>query len=773
MRIATPHGDVSLSRPSGDRIVERFAGLWRLPIVRHGDGDYGLAFQVGRREAWCTMYALPPQSETELSSLLRDVTQATRESLVMMAGVGQSGYLLPCAFMQPRDDGRVVTGVVVFSSDQEPVGGSAVAPAPLRDRFIQTFSTSEAGALLPAFERIERLPRLSVGMMKLEMALVAGEPLLLAAEEAPGRLEPAVEASLTLWARRGVKHVPWAPAVPSALTDADILSLIEVAPQEPDEAPLDGEASAPPHATPGAELDTAARELEAAALELQAATRSAAAASLAALEPAAVEPEGASVEPEAESAEPEAESAEPEAESAEPQAESAAPQAESAEPIAVPILPPPKPKSAPSALPSATDAPIATALPLGRPTQPLFAIRLPQRDEADVPTEHETAVAGMLNIDATLAAVLHNPFNRLMRIDADAVHAELIAAAFEVCVRVGRFDVIPRAFGPANIGSIVMGGVAGVQLLLRHSATETCAVAVRAGTGLDVRQLAALAPVMLAGCSQLAAVCLTLPVPLHDELAGELELGELELGELELGEVAADPWHTVALDAVLAMIQVAADNSPHPDFFRAHSSFVRASRRLWQAVGDAAAGDGSAWREPLRDAELLRPMERMLALELLDFMDARLEPERWPRLLRGPVAPPTAVESRALALQIQPSGTELTVALLDPQLPFACGVRLRSRRIELFVAHLDRASHGRDSTPAAADRSALMARICSLLELDPTKVVDRQGQPSTWLSLGSFDWLDGVSRQAAAQTAVEMVWLMWHHFDDVLGRAES
>ena len=455
----------------------------------------------------------------------------------------------------------------------------------------------------------------------------------------------------------------------------------------------------------------------------------------------------------------------------------------------MPVLPPPKPKkAATTTLPSATDAPSAAALPLGRPTQPLFAIRLPQPDESDVPTEHEATVASLLSIDATLEAVLFNPFNRLMRVDADAVHAELIAAAFEVCVRVGRFDVIPRAFGPANIGSIVMGGVAGVQLLLRHSATETCAVAVRAGTGLDTRQLGALTPIMLAGCSDLAAVCLTLPAPLHDEFAGELVLGDAALEEVALGEVVleeleqselertpgnAEPWHVVALDAMLPMIQIAADNSPHPDFFRAHASFVRASRRLWQAVGDAAAGDGSDWREPLRDAELLRPMERMLALELLDFMDARLEPERWPRLLRGPVVAPTALDTRALTLQIHPTATELTVALLDPQLPFACGVRLRLRRIELFVAHLDSASHGRDTAPAAADRSALMGRICSLLELDPAKVVDRQGQPSSWLSLGSFDWLDGVSRQAAAQTTVEMVWLMWHHFDDLLGQAPS
>lgn len=851
MQITTPHGIVRLSRSSGERGAERLASAWRLPVVRHGDGDYGIAFQVGHREAWCTLYALPAQNEAHLYSVLKHLMTAIRESLVKMAGVGQEGVLLPCAFVKPDDDDKILTGVAVFSSDQPPVGGAATDAAPIRDRFIRTLSTSEAGAVLPAFERTERLPRLSVGMMKLEMALVAGEPLLLAAAGVDGQLDEEVEASLTLWARRGVKHIAWAPSVPRTLSDDDVRSLVEVSldlqreeqsTQEPPPTTGDAPGTTPPTAqvnetsggdgapdvitaaevpvqpdmvavdddsipedaadialpaadmvtvderhterssreatstderkrppsppnnqaeessaqtsTPDEPVDSTAATLEAAALRMEAAAaRLKPASTDAASPPDAAEALAAVTNPSSSDA-------------VEPMDEPTAPVAE--EPTALPkdATPSPVDEGLNLSLPSAGDGPSAPnftqtePLPLGRPTQPLFFLH--PEGHAAVESHDEPDFEPEQSVDRILDAVLHNPFSRLVRVAPDGLHAELIAAAFEVCIRVGRLDVIPAVFGPTTSESIVMGGIAQVELLLRHSPTETCALAVRAGTGLDLRSLRALTPVMQAGCSHLAVVALTPPRALASNDVDDTPAA---------GADVLAPWQLVTLDAMLPMIEVAAEHSLHPDFFRAHAAYVRALHRMWVAVGDAAAGDGSSWQKPLQDAELLAGMERMLAIELLDSIDASLEPKTWPRMDRSLQSAPTPLDERALTLQVDPQSSSLVVAIVDPHVDMACGVTFLRRKIELFVEPLNVPRYGRASNADVAACDALLTGICTMLEIAPPTRPNRRGQVGRRVPIGDYQWLDGVSREAAGQLAIETVWLIWHHFEELLAGA--
>lgn len=774
MRVSTGHGLVSLHRQRGARMVERLASYWPLPItqLRADEGgapaDFGISFQVGPMEVECLLYELPPEDAEQADLVLGLLIDAIHEALRALARRRMAGCLLPCAALREEGD-EFVPALALFA----PAG--VLAPAEVQglvETFLMLLSTSLPGAQLPPFRPRRRVPRLAAGSIRMDFALIDGEPLLLGQTDERGELEPDLVDSLERWAGQGVREVAWAPAVPQALSEAVAARLRAgeaVALGQPkvvdsaDEAAAASEDVAGDHvALDAPPADVAAPPAAAEETALVAVHRPAASASLDVTEFVAVGSAEGATDAGADAG---ADAIE-ETTLVEVSGPVASAALDATEVVEVgEVASPPAQRDLATATELGDDTPLpaepetaAAAEPLAAAAAEVLAAAAAEAPAlvaaaASASTQPEAATLEPAQAQALVAPYAATPFARLLRIGADACVGEMVAAAIEALARAGVVADAPAALGPITGEIQVMPGFAGVEQLLRAADGTTTALAVRAWAGCDRARLVAAAGRLQGGAARLAVIEL-LPRPELD-LPGWSVLSWAELRPL-LAAAAALP----AEGAVFA-------------------SFV-AGMDAWAATAAAtlaaARGDARALRAPLRDAELLVGIELRLLRAAFDVVLAQLEVHGvtvHAPIPGGAAAAPAdehllmydaVVERRPLA----------EIAIVTPSAGFAVGVRWHRGVLELQGEIVRPELHGHGAPVGApARRNDYLYALADALGVARSAIGGNPSAPTRALALGRYDLLDGAARGALIERSIETLWVLWERRPRAGGRPLS
>ena len=710
MRLSTSHGLVSLNQARGDRLVERFAQDWPLPIARvdpagpHGE-RFQVVFRVGDVEAECLLCELAPEREDEVDLVLELVIEALHDAMRGLSRQRMPGCLLPCASLRDTDAG-VVVGLALFCP-REPLQDDQ--PARLRDAFLGLFATSLAGAQLPPFASRRVVPRSQAGAIRLDVAWIDGQPLVLGLPWS-GSLEDDLIASIEHWAALGMREIAWAPAVPEDWSESEAEAIVPrpavalaevrafeeaadgaVAAQAADVTAVEAEAAAAEAEATESQAATAATETAAAAAEAAEAAGHAAVAEAAAAEAAAAEAEAAAKAPAAEDAA---------AEAAAAAAESAAAEAAAAEAAA----------AAAAAEAAAVEAARVVTL---------------DRAEAQAMVDH----------------LQRHAFARLMRIGTDAFVAEMIGAALAAAVRAGRAEAVPAALGPVGPATVTMRGFAGVEQLIRGADGETTALAVRVESGVDSLQLKAALARLQSGARRRVVVDL------------------LARPELEL-----PGWTMLPLAALQPLFRCAAEVAADGPVFAAWADAVDDWVDVADAMAVAVRGDARALRQPLREAELLAAFERRLLRQAIDIIIDQLAVHGvplWPTPLAAGIV--DDVTRRVLVFDAPVEGrSTLEFAIVDPTAGFASGVRWQRGSLVLFADLLSPLRHGIVSAQSRGSRrNDFLYGLADELRIARSAVREGPTAPSRSIAMGDFELFDGRGRTTLIERCIETIWVLW------------
>ena len=743
MRIHTSQGEVQLSVQAGQRRMRRFASHWPLPVVQHQREDlqFTLGFQRGQDAVVLRRYAIVVANPADIDPMLGEVLSGCRQTLVQFTDTVADGLVLPCPFVDQSDPNRTLIGVALMVVLPET---SAVDSTQIMDRFIEIFQTSDSGASLPGFEQVQWLQSASIGVMKLEMALVDGEMLLLALTEPTGVFPPDIIDCLGLLARSGLRHIPWAPSAAAVLALDVVLDTVEPLSVEdstdssesksqtqahrgpvgnPPVAPAGPPQQAPPTAVDEIREQSLSDDDAGKAVEANSTRRW-----------SADDEQQAVLQAEAQSVE----------------TVKASNSLDS--PLSVESSPgPPFRRRAGwtfERLPTATHAPNrqreSQPLPLGRPTQPLFTAVQDHREGDEMPplvavvgADHDfddgaapqggseslglqadldadrplfipagepepLSMAESQALRASLDRLRSNPLFRLVRASWNAGIAQLIATAVDACVRAGRLDALPASLGLVDDEISVIDGFAGMELLLRGG--DTTGLKVCIGSGYSTDELENLVPIVGAGCSQLVAVTF---------------------------EDRAPPvgWHVVPLSGFASMWVTAAETAEHSSLMLAAGELCTALVEAFETLDQMSDEQRLLEREALRDAGMLGMVRRQIALECREEIDAQLDT----RLTRAQL--PHDLRPEEVSLELDQRGADLTLRVRLGATWGEWGVWLRGRRVELLMICTDADAEARwNALLQAAELTGAQTRVRGT-----TRVV--RADRFDWLARGTRDEL--------------------------------
>ncbi|MEY3011268.1 MAG: hypothetical protein RIT45_3 [Pseudomonadota bacterium] len=777
--------------------MKRFAGRWPLPVVEFAAGAplgaaYGLCFRAGDDEAECLHLRMAPESESQADLVLHLLLDGVHETLRAIGRQRIRGLLLAAPTLRELDDG-IEVGLALFVREDGP-GNPAVGEGPLAAAFLRRFATSISGAQLPPFPTRVRAGRSTVGAMRIDLALIDGDPLCLALDQG-GRFEDEVVLALTHWAERGIREMAWAPTLPHALGAADSVALrrdgalagaVQAAPDDrvdPDPAPDSepaagaGTVQSEPEPAPTLDEDDPFATLDEDLDDLFAGIPPAPAAPTAPVPAPVAEPISASELFAADDEEPPApptvivrlpSSATPpapvhtepvaRAAAAAAEAERAAAAAAEAERVAAELEAERVAAELEAERAAAAEAERAAAA-AAQPA-PTVVVRATEADGAaarlpDAPAEAAAspvlaAYAVVADADAaehSVSALDAHAFLRLQRIGPDALIGEVVAAAILAVARAGEGATVPAAIGPVDGDVEVMPGFAGVENLVRCADGATCALAVRVGAGVDAWALEAARERLRSGCGRLVVVELRPDPSMHVEGWSVLGLAELE----ELLERAA---------------AVADDGS----LFSAFLAFSRDLQAVAERLEADAAGDARAWREPLRRRELLGLFERRLLTGAIRVVVAQLSVHGWPIVPSG-----AKVGGRRLVLVPRSSAGRagVDVAVVDPTAQFAYGLRLEGGRMQLFAEAFDPSVHGESPVASLSRRNDFLHAFAAACGIDRASVTGGPTAACRVLALGPYDLWQGSGRSELIERAIETVWVLWERTESGVFRASD
>ena len=795
MRVATNNGTVVLSRSSGERILAQFCSAWPMPVVRlHRDSDFGadfgVVFQVGQREVWAFLHLLPPELPRDIELVLELLQQACTQAMARLGDYRMPGILLPCIALQDDGDGRLVPGLAVFASDCIVPPQAGEPESHLCDTFIDLLSVSVAGAQLAAFAERRFVPRLHVGSIKFDSALVWGQPLSFRLPPEDGEAEAEEQALLTDWAGIGVKHMAWAPAIPIFLSEDEAASLALA----PDEASQHepGLVQAPepdPESEP--ELIVAPEPDPEPEPEL-----------IAAPEPDP-EPEPApDPEPEPElpdAPEPELPDAPEPASAPEPVLESVS--ESDAQPSRFepdfnlptpgdPFAPPPPPPAVPLRSPSvvATHQGASALGPLhSRPTLPVLQTdaELPAEAPAEPTTTPDTdlsplapeagaveavdlpAIEGPAAVPSTaedaaertaharalrsighhgptvelVEGLLANPFASLLRVGGDRVHTALLADALRCCIRHGFADALPDWLGPLAADATVACRPPSADILVEAGDDGGCAIWLRLADVVDAVALARAHAALPDSCTRRVVI---LPSPLL---------------RLELPE----GWIAITVDSLRPIVDLAAEVGGHPGFYRPWLDYLESFVALRDGFLDDARTDARRWREPLAETGLLPVFERILYFDVLDAALENIDRHNWPKITGRALADRVETRTRALAPSIYQGGdgNTLDLTVVDPESVHCYGLRAQGGLVGVFSERFAPARAGLSRTLVWGRRNAFLRDLCRLVQVDAREIIELPDDDCRVLPLGGYDMLHTPDRRRLTRALVETTWVLW------------
>lgn len=777
MRVVTEHGPVFLSLDRGKATMRRFAGRWPLPVVEFAEGAplgaiYGLCFRAGETTARCLHLHFEPEPEGDAELVLELVLGGVFEALRAIGRQRQRGLLLATPTLREAEGGLEV-GLAVFAAEADG-GQHEPGEGPLAKSFLRRFATTVAGAQLPPFPSREVVARDALGGMRLDIALVDGDPICMAL--APeGMLDAEAIAALEPWVERGVREMAWAPTLPHALGAADSVALQRdgaltgalSAEQLPTEGPLDdAEPKAestetfgtpraavvgPPPAPPVDVVDDGqpaggGQPLDPAILASlpgvvpQGAPTAAPATDEASPAPTEMVDVGELLD--------ETEVVDVDELVAETELVDVAELVAETELVDVSgVVAAAETDDAPVATETVAETELVDVADLSDAEEPaetelvdVSEVVTPPALAPRAAAPNSAAYAHVATEDAAenaVAALDGFALTRLLRVGPDAVIGELIAAAVLAVGRAGEGECVPAAIGPVDAAVTVMPGFAGVENLIRGSDGETCAFAVRIGAGVDAWALDGATRRLRAGCGRLVVVDLLADDTLH-----------------------LDGWEVVPLEAFDGLLARAAEVAADGSLFSAALGFSAALRQIAELQRADAAGDARAWREPLRSRGLLGLFERRLLTAALRVVTAQLGVHGWPIVAAGDKSP-------GRRLQISTSGmgeaSSADLTIIDPAAQFAAGVRLERGKLLVFAEAYELARHGLPPAGTLSRRNDFLHAFAAACGLERGTITGAPTAPGRSLSLSRYALWQGAGRSELIERCIETVWVLWEH----------
>ena len=362
-----------------------------------------------------------------------------------------------------------------------------------------------------------------------------------------------------------------------------------------------------------------------------------------------------------------------------------------------------------------------------------------------------------IEVESWISPMQRHAFGRLVRIGPDAFVGEMISAAVLALVEAGRGEDVTDALGPVDAGSVAMPGFLGVEQLIRGADGVTTALAVRVAGGLDCHRLTAAASRLRGGAGRLVVVDL-----------------------IERPEIDLPSWTLLPLARLRPMFAAAASvPGEGAAVFAAWLGFVDAWVQLGACATAAVRGDARLLREPLRSIELLHGFERRLLFGVVDVVAAQLAVHGVPIVAQLPQLPQSVAAGRTepcvvVIDEVVESRSALELAIVDPSVGFASGVRWRSGSLQLFADVLQRERHGvAVASSGTARRNDFLNGLADLLGVARTTITDLPTATSRAINLGRSDLFTGAARSALIGRCIETLWVLWERHGELRAQAAT